>query len=101
MRLDPAALRDTLERCALERQSVLMFVAVLGGTEYGTIDPIDAVLAARDDSRRRGLVFSLHVVAAWRVFLASLFRHVDGSPIGISLVLIPFTYSHLFCLFLF
>jgi glutamate/tyrosine decarboxylase-like PLP-dependent enzyme len=79
MRLDPAALRDTLARCARERQPVLMCVAVLGSTEYGTIDPIDEVLAARDDSRARGLDFAVHVDAAWGGYLATLFRHEDGS----------------------
>ncbi|WP_027484426.1 pyridoxal-dependent decarboxylase [Rhodanobacter sp. OR87] len=79
MRLDPAALRDTLERCARERQPVLMCVAVLGGTEYGTIDPIDAVLAARQASRGRGLDFAVHVDAAWGGYLATLFRNEDGS----------------------
>ncbi|KRE86625.1 pyridoxal-dependent decarboxylase [Rhodanobacter sp. Soil772] len=79
MRLDPAALRDTLERCARERRPVLMCVAVLGGTEYGTIDPIDAVLAARHESRERGLDFAVHVDAAWGGYLATLFRHEDSS----------------------
>jgi len=79
MRLDPAALHDTLERCARERQAVLMCVAVLGGTEYGTIDPIDQVLAAREASRERGLDFAMHVDAAWGGYLATLFRNEDGS----------------------
>ncbi|MDE3073206.1 MAG: pyridoxal-dependent decarboxylase [Pseudomonadota bacterium] len=79
MRLDPAALRDTLQRCARERQPVLMCVAVLGGTEYGTIDPTDAVLAARTEARRQGLDFSVHVDAAWGGYLATLFRQEDGS----------------------
>ncbi|MGB5940962.1 MAG: pyridoxal-dependent decarboxylase [Rhodanobacter sp.] len=79
MRLDAAALRDALARCARERQPVLMCVAVLGGTEYGTIDPIDAVLAARDASRRAGLDFAVHVDAAWGGYLATLFRHEDGT----------------------
>ncbi|EIL93038.1 pyridoxal phosphate-dependent decarboxylase family protein [Rhodanobacter spathiphylli] len=79
MRLDRDALRDTLERCAREQQPVLMCVAVLGGTEYGTIDPIDQVLAARDASRQRGLDFAVHVDAAWGGYLATLFRNEDGS----------------------
>ncbi len=79
MRLDPATLRDTLARCAHERQPVLMCVAVLGSTEYGTIDPIDAVLAARAHARTQGLDFSVHVDAAWGGYLATLFRHEDGS----------------------
>ena len=79
MRLDPDALDAVLDRCARERQPVLMAVAVLGGTEYGTIDPIDRVLAARERSRARGLDFSVHVDAAWGGYMATLFRHEDGS----------------------
>ncbi len=79
MRLDPDALEAALERCARDHQPVLMTVAVLGGTEYGTIDPIDRVLAARERSRARGLDFSVHVDAAWGGYLATLFRHEDGS----------------------
>lgn len=79
MRLDPDALCETLERCIAEQQSVLMCVTVLGSTEYGTIDPIDAVLDARDVSRRRGLDFAVHVDAAWGGYLATLFRNEDGS----------------------
>ena len=56
-----------------------MCVTVLGSTEYGTIDPIDAVLDARDVSRRRGLDFAVHVDAAWGGYLATLFRNEDGS----------------------
>ncbi len=79
MRLDPDALDAVLDRCARERQPVLMAVAVLGGTEYGTIDPVDRVLAARERSRASGLDFSVHVDAAWGGYLATLFRHEDGS----------------------
>ena len=79
MRLDPDALHDVLDRCVRERQPVLMAVAVLGGTEYGTIDPIDAVLAARTRARTRGLDFSVHVDAAWGGYLATLFREEDGT----------------------
>ena len=78
MRLDPAALREELERCERERQPVLMTVAVLGSTEYGTIDPVDAVVAARDRAGARGLGFSVHVDAAWGGYLATLFRRPDG-----------------------
>jgi glutamate/tyrosine decarboxylase-like PLP-dependent enzyme len=79
MRLDPEALNAILARCVHERQPVLLCVAVLGGTEYGTIDPIDGVLAARERARAQGLDFSVHVDAAWGGYLATLFRHEDGS----------------------
>ena len=79
MRLDPDALQEALERCVRERQPVLMAVAVLGGTEYGTIDPIDAVVGARARARAQGLDFSVHVDAAWGGYLATLFRAENGS----------------------
>ncbi len=78
-RLDPGALDAALCRCAHEHQPVLMVVAVLGGTEYGTIDPVDGVLAARENSRARSLDFWVHVDAAWGGYLATLFRHEDGT----------------------
>ncbi|GMV30090.1 MAG: tyrosine decarboxylase [Rhodanobacteraceae bacterium] len=79
MRLDADALDSALQRHARARRPVLMAVAVLGSTEYGTIDPIDAVLAARERARRQGLDFSVHVDAAWGGYLATLFRAEDGA----------------------
>ena len=78
MRLDTDALQETLARHARERTPVLMCVTVLGSTEYGTIDPIDRVLAAREQARAQGLDFSVHVDAAWGGYLATLFRREDG-----------------------
>lgn len=79
MRLDPGALHEALDACERERQPVLLTVAVLGTTEYGTIDPVDAVVAARDQRGARGLGFSVHVDAAWGGYLTTVFRHPDGS----------------------
>lgn len=79
MRIDVEALEATLERCLRERQPVLMAVAVMGTTEYGTIDPIDAVVDARERFAARGLGFAVHVDAAWGGYLATLFRNQDGS----------------------
>ena len=79
MRLDPAALQETLEACLRDRQPVLAAVGVFGTTEYGTVDPIDALVDARDALQPRGLGFSVHVDAAWGGYLATLFREPDGS----------------------
>ncbi len=79
MRLDIDALNQALERCQRDRQPVLMTVAVLGSTEYGTIDAVDGVLEARQRSAGRGLGFSVHVDGAWGGYLATLFRRPDGS----------------------
>ncbi len=79
MRLDPEAMRQVLQRCAHEKQPVLMCVAVLGSTEYGTIDPVNAVVDAREAMRAEGLGFAVHVDAAWGGYITSLFRNPDGS----------------------
>ncbi|KAF1720307.1 pyridoxal phosphate-dependent decarboxylase family protein [Pseudoxanthomonas wuyuanensis] len=78
MRLDLAALEETLADCLRQRQPVLLAVAVLGTTEYGTVDPVDGVADARDRYAARGLGFSVHVDGAWGGYLASLFRQPDG-----------------------
>jgi glutamate/tyrosine decarboxylase-like PLP-dependent enzyme len=79
MRLMPEALEQALADCERQAQPVLMAVAVLGTTEYGTIDPVDQVLAARDRAAARGLGFWVHADAAWGGYLATLFRNEDGS----------------------
>ena len=79
MRIDVDALDAALERCLREHQPVLLAVAVMGTTEYGTIDPIDAVVEARQRFAARGLGFAVHVDAAWGGYLATLFRNGDGS----------------------
>lgn len=79
MRLDADALGRMLERCERERQPVLACVGVLGTTEYGTVDPVDRIVALRDHHALRGLGFTVHVDAAWGGYLSSLFREVDGS----------------------
>ncbi len=79
MRLDLEAHQAVLDRCLRDRQPVLMTVAVLGTTEYGTVDPVDGVVAARAAMQARGLGFGVHVDAAWGGYLATLFRNPDGS----------------------
>lgn len=78
MRMDAGALEALLEDCLARRQPVLMAVGVLGTTEFGTIDPIDALVDARDRFAARGLGFGVHVDAAWGGYLATLFREPDG-----------------------
>ena len=79
MRLDPDALEDMLLACERGRQPVLMVVGVLGTTEYGSIDPIDRICAARDAAIARGFGTCVHVDAAWGGYLAALFRNPDGT----------------------
>lgn len=79
MRLDSDILHTSLEQYRREQQPVLMLVAVLGSTEYGSIDPIDEVIAARDQHAAQGLAAAVHVDAAWGGYLSTVFRAEDGS----------------------
>jgi glutamate/tyrosine decarboxylase-like PLP-dependent enzyme len=79
MRIDLDALEHELRRCRAQGQPVLMAVGVFGTTEYGTIDAIDGLVAARERHAAQGLGFAVHVDAAWGGYLATLFREEDGS----------------------
>ena len=99
MRLDLDAMHETLETCERERQPVLLAVAVLGTTEYGTIDPVDGVVDARDRFAARGFGFGVHVDGAWGGYLATVFRNPDGSlrsrdDVGAGFSMFPSTEVH-------
>ncbi len=79
MRLDPGALATMLEELHASRQPVLATIAVLGTTEFGTIDPVHEIIALRDRFSDEGFGFSVHVDAAWGGYLATLLRNPDGS----------------------
>lgn len=78
MRIDVAALDELLDAALDQQQPVLMTVGVLGSTEFGTVDPIDALVASRERMTRRNFGYSVHVDAAWGGYLATLFRQPDG-----------------------
>lgn len=78
MRLDADALEQRLDDCRQQRRPVLMSVAVLGTTEFGTIDPVHRVIAARDRCVGADMGHWVHVDAAWGGYLATLFRAPDG-----------------------
>jgi glutamate/tyrosine decarboxylase-like PLP-dependent enzyme len=82
MRMDPVALDAALADCHQQKRPVLAVIGVLGTTEYGSIDPIDHIVAARQRWRRRGLDFGIHIDAAWGGYLASIFRAADGALIS-------------------
>jgi len=79
MRLDTEALDAMLDELRERGRPVLLAVAVLGTTEFGTIDPVHEVVASRERAAGKGLGFGVHVDAAWGGYLATIFRAPDGS----------------------
>lgn len=79
MRISPASVNKLLDRAWRDRIPVLAVVAVLGTTEFGTIDPVHELVALREACAARGQAFALHVDAAWGGYLATLFRNADGT----------------------
>lgn len=79
MRLSGEDFSALLADLHAHRRPVLLAVAVLGTTEFGTIDPVHEVVARREACAAAGFGFSVHVDAAWGGYLASLFRNEDGS----------------------
>jgi glutamate/tyrosine decarboxylase-like PLP-dependent enzyme len=65
----------SLERLLASGRPVLMMVGVFGTTEFGTLDPIDALAGLKDRTPR----FWLHVDAAWGGYIPSLFRDEPGA----------------------
>ncbi len=78
MRLSPPGLEARLENACRNQKPVLAVVAMLGTTEFGTIDPLHDIVELRRRFRTRGLEFGLHVDAAWGGYLTSIFRDPDG-----------------------
>lgn len=77
-RLDLDALDAALVQARRDGVPVLMAVGVFGSTEFGSIDPIDGLVALRDRHAAAGTGFAVHVDAAWGGYLCSLFRAPDG-----------------------
>ncbi|MDT8438864.1 MAG: pyridoxal-dependent decarboxylase [Wenzhouxiangellaceae bacterium] len=82
MRMDGDALDEALHAAAERRQPVLAVVGVLGSTEFGSIDPIDRIVSARQRARRAGQEFGIHIDAAWGGYLTSIFRDARGSLVA-------------------
>jgi len=84
-RMDIKHLRTQLDKCLSARQPVLMVVVVLGSTEESAVDPLARVIALRDEYRKSGLEFAIHVDAAWGGYFASLLRKPHKSTSDVTI----------------
>ncbi len=78
MRMDLDDLERKLEEAFAEHVPVLAVVGMLGTTEFGTIDPIHGIVAARARARAEGRDFGIHVDGAWGGYLTTVFRDPEG-----------------------
>lgn len=81
-RMDPIALRRTLDQCLEERRPVVMVVAVIGTTRESAVDPIDEIARIRDEYRDQGLDFVIHADAAWGGYFRSMLVWPKGDGAG-------------------
>ncbi len=77
-RMEIDHLREHLETCLQNRRPVLQVVAVLGTTEESSVDPLADIVALRDEYRKKGMEFSIHVDGAWGGYFASILRKPRG-----------------------
>ncbi|TCL00364.1 pyridoxal-dependent decarboxylase-like protein [Shimia isoporae] len=77
-RMEMQALRQKLDDCLEDRRPVLEVVAVIGTTEESSVDPLDEMVKIRDEYRKKGLEFTLHVDGAWGGYFASMIREAKG-----------------------
>jgi glutamate/tyrosine decarboxylase-like PLP-dependent enzyme len=67
-------LREQIENCYQNRRPVLEVVAVLGTTEESSVDPLADIVALREEYRKKGMEFTIHVDGAWGGYFASILR---------------------------
>lgn len=77
-RTSPDDLERVLESCRLERRPVIQIVTVVGTTEFGSVDPVDELVDARDRMVARGIYAPIHVDGAYGGYFATIFQNGDA-----------------------
>jgi glutamate/tyrosine decarboxylase-like PLP-dependent enzyme len=72
-RMVPEALDDALRECQRMRRPVWQIVAVAGTTEFGSVDPIDEIVAIRDAHSPNGMYAPIHVDGAYGGYFSTMF----------------------------
>ncbi|XP_033757389.1 L-tyrosine decarboxylase-like [Pecten maximus] len=72
-RIDVVALQKLLDECLAKRVPVIAVVCVIGTTEHGAVDPVDAILNLRAEYRTKNKVIGLHSSGYGRILGQSVF----------------------------
>eukprot|EP01132_Coremiostelium_polycephalum_P000925 gene925-1168_t len=73
-RMDISALKAHLQACLDHQIPVINVTGVMGTTEESSVDNFEEILKAREEFRRKGLNFDIHVDAAWGGYFLSCIR---------------------------
>lgn len=77
-RMDVEVLEKTIRQLTAEKTPILGVVAVVGTTEEGAVDEVDKIVALREELKKEGIYFYLHVDAAYGGYGRSIFLDKDG-----------------------
>ena len=72
--MDIEDLRRHLDDCINGEMPTPVYavVAIMGSTEHGACDPLQAVVDIREEYYKKGLSFAIHADAAWGGYFASM-----------------------------
>lgn len=73
-RMDIKRLNSFLAHCLEKKIPILMVLSVNGSTEESAIDPLTDILSLREEYRRKGLEFDIHIDGAWGGYIMSVLR---------------------------
>lgn len=77
-RMDVDKLESTIRNLAKKEIPILGVVAVVGSTEEGAVDEVHKIVALREQLKKEGIYFYLHVDAAYGGYARSLFLDESG-----------------------
>ena len=83
-RLDVAWLEQAFIQAARDRRPIIMVIGIAGSTEEGAVDPLDGLVALRDERAAQEQGFFLHCDAAYGGYLAACFRDPSGELRSLS-----------------
>ncbi|KIJ42392.1 hypothetical protein M422DRAFT_48239 [Sphaerobolus stellatus SS14] len=71
-RMDISKLKKELEQHFKDRHPIYAIVGIIGSTEEGAVDPLDEIIALRNEYEKKGMYFLVHADAAWGGYFASM-----------------------------
>ena len=74
-RMDTKALRKHLQHCLDAHVPILTVASIMGSTEESAVDPLDEILELREQFKKKGMYFHIHVDGAYGAYFTSMTRN--------------------------